>query len=146
MLGLIGPYVERTKSLFDVALRRAYAAAVIGRQTTRAPYGALRLFTITSPAPVELARNDSKARALRVYVESRGPGAITAAFGASLFSVGGTAFSSGNNGFMFTFSGPDKGTQQYVLLPGEQLFMAVVAAPAQTPTNPPRFATATEWT
>lgn len=103
-----------------------YAASVIGRNGLRNPFGARRTISVPGSRPTQIAKNDSKARALLVNVQLQN-GAGSVAFASSP--------SVGNTDYAIDWGDPDASPagQLFVLAPDDQLFAlpfsAVVGSP-----------------
>lgn len=107
--------IVRAYELFTDVQWRMYAAAVIGRNGLRNPFGARRALAMASGAIGRVAKNDSKARALLVNVQL-------------LSGAGGTIFSSslsvGTTDFAIDWGDPNASPagQLFVLAPDDELF------------------------
>lgn len=121
---------DRARGLFDELTLRLYAAAVVGRQSQRAPYGSHHLVALPIGVSTRVAFNDSKANALRVYVDVLGfvPNAV----------VYSPSIDSGSVNYETLQSQAGGAPESFVLRPSEQLFVRAVAAPATV-------TVATEW-
>jgi len=114
--------IARAFALFTPVQWRLYAASVIGRNGLRNPYGARRSLAVQLNRPTQLAKNDSKARALLVNVQLQN-GAGTASF-ASSQSIGQTEY-------VIDWGDPDAppAGQLFVLAPDDQLFVRTEGFP-----------------
>lgn len=71
-LDLIRNLGDRARAMFDVVTLRVYTAALIGRLRQRMPYGGHSRIPLPVNVPIRVAHNDSRERALLVYVDVDG--------------------------------------------------------------------------
>lgn len=123
-LDFLGDFGARVRAMFPLVLLRAYAAVLVGRQAQRAAHGAHREFSLAIGAPRQVAHNDSKERALLVYVDVETP---------LLVLIGVTYSSSIDSGSSSFGLARKQGTgalpAMFVLLPGDQLFARANVVP-----------------
>jgi len=113
--------LDRAHELLSDVDIRMYLATVTSRLQQRAPFGARRRVDLAGSAPTLLAKNDSKARALRVDIEwfSNPP-----VFVSDSPDAGTNNFTTASNNLPSGFG------ETYVLRPDEQLFATTFGAGA----------------
>lgn len=117
---MLGPFLERTRHLFDPIVVRLYVATVVGRLSQRFPYGTHRTILLPANTPTKLMENTSRDRAMLGYVTQANPAALTVARLSPSADDGVVNF-----GLIIGSNGPAgefPATQTFVMRPGEQLF------------------------